>query len=260
MFQDLGAITYHNPFYNRAPKDDDTVLIYQGDSILAVRNGSALALPTVASLPEALRAAPLRYAFSLDERAFFLGDSGGLLAQEDLIPSRDCRQMEPKELVFACAVGESLHRWYNASRFCGRCGSKMLDSETERARVCPVCGLINYPKICPAVIVAVHDGDRLLLTRYRNRPFKRYALVAGFNEIGETTRTLCGVRSWRRPACMLRICVSTNRSPGSLPTACSWDSFVSSTAATGSRCRTTSSRRPSGFRGRRSPRTTRRSA
>lgn len=186
MFQDLGAITYHNPFYNRAPKDDDTVLIYQGDSVLAVRNGSALALPTVASLPEALRAAPLRYAFSLDERAFFLGDSGGLLAQEDLIPSRDCRQMEPKELVFACAVGESLHRWYNASQFCGRCGSKMLDSETERARVCPVCGLINYPKICPAVIVAVHDGDRLLLTRYRNRPFKRYALVAGFNEIGET--------------------------------------------------------------------------
>ena len=52
--------------------------------------------------------------------------------------------------------------------------------------VCPQCKNTVYPKICPAVIVAVHDGDRLLLTRYRGRPFKKYALIAGFNEIGET--------------------------------------------------------------------------
>ena len=52
--------------------------------------------------------------------------------------------------------------------------------------VCPECGQTVYPKICPAVIAAVHDGDRLLLTRYRGRPFKKYALIAGFNEIGES--------------------------------------------------------------------------
>ena len=62
----------------------------------------------------------------------------------------------------------------------------MRDSDTERARVCPACALTVYPKICPAVIVAVTDGDRLLLTKYRGRAFKRYALVAGFHEIGET--------------------------------------------------------------------------
>ena len=61
----------------------------------------------------------------------------------------------------------------------------MQDSETERARVCPACGLTVYPKICPAVIVAVTDGDRLLLTKYQGRAFRRYALVAGFAEIGE---------------------------------------------------------------------------
>ena len=43
-----------------------------------------------------------------------------------------------------------------------------------------------FRKICPAVIVAVHDGDRLVLTRYKDRPIKHLALVAGFNEIGET--------------------------------------------------------------------------
>ena len=56
----------------------------------------------------------------------------------------------------------------------------------ERALVCPTCGRTVYPKICPAVIVAVCHGDRLLLTKYAGRSFRRYALVAGFNEIGES--------------------------------------------------------------------------
>lgn len=47
-------------------------------------------------------------------------------------------------------------------------------------------GRTVYPKICPAVIVAVCHGDRLLLTKYAGRSFRRYALVAGFNEIGES--------------------------------------------------------------------------
>ena len=43
-----------------------------------------------------------------------------------------------------------------------------------------------FPKICPAVIVAVTDGDRLLLTKYAGRSYTRYALIAGYTEIGET--------------------------------------------------------------------------
>ena len=62
----------------------------------------------------------------------------------------------------------------------------MEKSKIERAMVCPACSNTVYPKICPAVIVAIHDGDRLVLTRYKDRPFKHYALVAGFNEIGES--------------------------------------------------------------------------
>ena len=52
--------------------------------------------------------------------------------------------------------------------------------------VCPACGNTEYPKICPAVIVAVSDGERLLVSRYRDRPFRGWALIAGFVEIGET--------------------------------------------------------------------------
>ncbi len=51
---------------------------------------------------------------------------------------------------------------------------------------CERCGNITYPKISPAVIVAVTDGTKLLLTKYAGRTYKNYALIAGFNEIGET--------------------------------------------------------------------------
>ena len=52
--------------------------------------------------------------------------------------------------------------------------------------LCPSCGQMEYPKICPAVIVAVLDGERILLTKYAGRSYTRYALIAGFAEIGET--------------------------------------------------------------------------
>ena len=43
-----------------------------------------------------------------------------------------------------------------------------------------------FPRISPAVITAVTDGDRLLLSKYAGRGYARYALIAGYTEIGET--------------------------------------------------------------------------
>ena len=51
---------------------------------------------------------------------------------------------------------------------------------------CPCCANMVFPKIAPAVIVGVTNGDRILMTKYAGREYKRYALIAGFTEIGET--------------------------------------------------------------------------
>ena len=51
--------------------------------------------------------------------------------------------------------------------------------------VCPECGNTAYPRIMPAVIVGVINGDSILITRYR-KGYQHNALVAGFTEIGET--------------------------------------------------------------------------
>lgn len=188
MFQDLD-VRYDNSFQKIEPTPDSLALIFQGDAVLAKNVNGQLQLPTFSDLAGTVEQAAFRYAFTLDHTACFLFDEAAgecPAADQSFVPSREYRSLGPKEAVFAAAVGESLHRWYGAGRFCGRCGTPMTDSETERARVCPACGLTLYPKISPAVIVAVTDGDRLLLTKYRGRAFKRYALVAGFNEIGES--------------------------------------------------------------------------
>lgn len=62
----------------------------------------------------------------------------------------------------------------------------MRHDTKERMVRCEKCGNMEYPKICPAVIVGVTSGNRLLLTKYAGRDYKKYALIAGFAEIGES--------------------------------------------------------------------------
>jgi NAD+ diphosphatase len=79
--------------------------------------------------------------------------------------------------------------WERTHRFCGRCGAAMHSMPGERARKCLACGLTSYPRLSPAVIVAVvrHTaaGPRLLLARNHRFPPGRYSVVAGFVEPGE---------------------------------------------------------------------------
>lgn len=187
MFQDNLSVAYDNSFQKRTPKPTDVALVYHGFYFEATQDGESFSLPRMSELSDEVSTLPCRFAFCLGETAYFIIDAEDIAADSaKMISDTEYRHMQPADNVFAVGVGRSLLHFYRANRFCGHCGSKMSDSETERAMVCPDCGLTVYPKISPAVIVAVTDGDRLLLTKYAGREFKRYALVAGFNEIGES--------------------------------------------------------------------------
>ena len=72
-------------------------------------------------------------------------------------------------------------------RFCGRCGSPTRPLAGEHARVCPGCSLTAYPRISPAVIMAVTRGERILLARGVNFPNKEmFSVLAGFVSPSET--------------------------------------------------------------------------
>jgi NAD+ diphosphatase len=83
--------------------------------------------------------------------------------------------------------------WDRTHQYCGRCGSRTHTKETERAKVCPQCGLHNFPRLSPAIIVAVERGDEILLARSAHFPQGMFSVLAGFVEPGETIEE-CVVR------------------------------------------------------------------
>jgi NAD+ diphosphatase len=76
--------------------------------------------------------------------------------------------------------------WDRTHRFCGVCAAPTAAHPSERSRVCTACGLAQYPRIAPAVIVAVVREDELLLGRSPHFPPGIYSVLAGFVEPGES--------------------------------------------------------------------------
>jgi len=79
--------------------------------------------------------------------------------------------------------------WDRTHQFCTRCGTPVTTSETERAKECPQCALIQYTRIAPSIIVLVQLGPELLLARPYHFPPCLYSVIAGFVEPGETFET-----------------------------------------------------------------------
>ena len=185
MLQDLDSDRLENEYRPLPPREDDLVLCFRGPDVLLHRApDDTLTLPAAALFP----GAALRYAFRLRETGYYL------LSGEDLDApapftwerARALRQRVSREVCFAILTGWHLHTWYQSNRFCGGCGARTVHAEAERALRCPLCGSMIFPRINPAVIAAVTDGDRLLLSRYAGRSYTSYALLAGYAEIGET--------------------------------------------------------------------------
>ena len=147
----------------------------------------AVKLPTVEALP---RVTEHRFLFTLDDIPCYLGLSAMDATQEgwEWRPVKGLRSLAagPREIIFAAWTAFQLANWYMDNRFCGRCGSETKPADDERAMVCPHCGRRIYPRIIPAVIVGVINGDEILMTKYNGRDIPFYALIAGFTEIGET--------------------------------------------------------------------------
>ena len=94
-------------------------------------------------------------------------------------------QWAPFEATVFAQARAVLH-WQQRHRFCGACGGALAFVRGGWQGQCAQCGLDHYPRTDPAVIVAVTDGERLLLGRQASWAARRYSTLAGFVEPGET--------------------------------------------------------------------------
>jgi NAD+ diphosphatase len=86
--------------------------------------------------------------------------------------------------------------WDRSHLYCGRCGTPTVVKAGERARQCPSCGQVHYPRIAPAVMALVRNGNQLLLARSPHFPAGMHSALAGFVEPGESLEQ-CLVREVR---------------------------------------------------------------
>ena len=190
MIQDIKPHFYKNSYVPVPPKEDSFILIYEKGKAFLKEEDGKINFPTFKELEKENSHIYKNYIylFSIDQMTFYLVPhlSYEYLQEYQFQPVRLFRTLLPLELSFAGITGYQLYSWYKSRRFCGSCGKKMVHDEKERMVRCPSCGQMEYPKICPAVIVGITNGNKLLLSKYAGRSFTNYALIAGFTEIGET--------------------------------------------------------------------------
>lgn len=190
MIQDIEPRIFDNKFKSKNAEPDDLFLSYDKDTVLVREDKEKLWYPSFSDFkedyPQLIDNA--QFLFTIDNINYYLVEEKGLdsVGGWSYVSTGRFRTELKYWRSFAGVVGWQLNRWYENHRFCSRCGQPMMRSEKERMLYCESCGFQTYPTISPCVIVAVHDGSRLLLTKYAGRAYTRYALIAGFAEVGES--------------------------------------------------------------------------
>jgi NAD+ diphosphatase len=94
----------------------------------------------------------------------------------------------PHEEAGLLAYARAMVHWRDQHRYCGRCGSRTIALQGGHVLQCSdaTCATQQFPRIDPAVIVLITDGERALLGRQASWPAGRYSTIAGFVEPGES--------------------------------------------------------------------------
>ena len=189
MIHEIFPHSFDNSFHtNKNIGEKDFVLHYNGNSLLLKIHGDEFELPQKRDFPEISEQTENTFLFTLNDVPCFLiwdnlnADKPHFIYKEISI----YRTIRQQEIGWVSIVGFHLMNWYSQNRFCGKCGSRTQQKADERALICPDCHTIVYPKISPAIIVALICKNKILLARNTNFPGSWYSLIAGYVDIGET--------------------------------------------------------------------------
>ncbi|MBN1989514.1 MAG: NAD(+) diphosphatase [Bacteroidales bacterium] len=168
--------------------DDDYVLHYQNGALLLKCNGDGYELPRKSDVYSSLNFSRKTFMFSLNDVRCFLVWSDTPCSGFNLsyVEVSLLRTLQPQEVAWVGVVGHQLMEWYSQNRFCGKCGAPTHEKADERAIACTSCSNVLYPKISPAIIVAIVCNNKILLAHNSNFRNNWYSLVAGYVDVGES--------------------------------------------------------------------------
>ena len=164
--------------------------IFQDQRLLVQNDASSVRIPALLDVRElGLRPVRQHYLGRLDNRHCYAAE----VSTEASIPQdmgfEGLRQVYGRldeDLFWISTRAIQIIDWDKTHQFCGRCGVRTRLLDTERARECPQCSLLHFPRLAPAIIVLIERGRELLLARSRRFAPGMYSVLAGFVEPGET--------------------------------------------------------------------------
>lgn len=163
---------------------------FSGNQLLVYDESPLYHLPLLSDLSE-LDIQPIRTQFlgTLDQQPCFAAELPPIVKTPPGMALLGLRQLYgylDEELFAIAGRAVQIVEWDRNHQFCGHCATPMTQLSHERAKRCPNCGLVNYPRLSPAVIVLISRGEEILLARAPRFPTGMYSILAGFVEPGES--------------------------------------------------------------------------
>lgn len=163
---------------------------FQGPKLLIYQGPDSVSIPCLGDFAElGLITLSQHYLGRLDNRdcyAVELAEGAALPPGTVLEGLRQVYGRLDEDLFWLATRAIQIVDWDRTHLFCGRCGTPLRTKTTERAKECPICGLLHFPRLAPAIIVLVERGRELLLARSRHFLPGMYSVLAGFVEPGES--------------------------------------------------------------------------
>ena len=173
------------------PQDNSPmVLVWKQKALLQSKEGR-LSIPTYSDIkslfPSSVKFLPLGFYKGIPFYVLPLREPDMPELPEHLVyaPHSQFRTLEENEaLLFSTAF--HLQNWYRSHRYCGVCSNSLTAQTEQHCMRCEECNQLYFPTIAPAVIVAITDGDYILLAENAAYPGTFMSLIAGYVEAGET--------------------------------------------------------------------------
>jgi len=163
---------------------------FQGNDLLVLEGSSAVTIPVLKDFSETgLSALTQNYLGLLEDKPCYAVEVPEDAPAPAGMAFQGLRQVYGRldeELFWIAARAVQIVDWDRTHKFCGRCGIPMELQKLERAKKCPQCGLLSFPRLAPAIIVLIERDDRLLMARSRRFAPGVYSVLAGFVEPGES--------------------------------------------------------------------------
>ena len=163
---------------------------FVGSKLLVRLEGTASKIPQLISLAE-IGLMPVRTQFlgTLDGQPCYSAELPFDAITPHGMTLRGLRELYgtlDEDLFMLSGRAIQIVEWDRTHQYCGHCATGTTQLSHERAKRCPKCGLVNYPRLSPAIIVLVSRGEEVLLARASRFPPGMYSVLAGFVEPGES--------------------------------------------------------------------------